>query len=94
MNRQLEEENIIEEQEYKLKSFGDLLKRRKPKKQKHKIDYRFQELGIEMQKYFKKNIWFLFTKYDELKLRDAFKICKKKGIKNIAYLLGIYRRMK
>lgn len=66
------------------------------KASKRKIDYSFQELGIEMQDYFtsakKSLIWSLFYKFREDKIRDAFKVCKEKGIQNIAYLMGILKK--
>jgi len=91
MNRQQQEENIIEQQDYKPKSLKDYLKTRKTKTTK--ADFRFQELGMEMQEYFKQNIWYLFYKYDEFQIKDAFTICKNKGIKKINYLVGIIRRL-
>ena len=91
MNRINQEQELYEEQDYKPKSLKSLLKLKKPAK--HKIDYSFQDLGIEMQSYFKKIIWYLFHKYDELKIRDAFKICKEKGIKKVNYLVGIIKHI-
>lgn len=56
-----------------------------------KIEHSFQELGIEMQKFFGKNIWYLFYKHKEDDLRYAFSICQKKNKRSIPYLLGIIK---
>ena len=59
---------------------------------KHKIEYSFQEIGVQMSQYFKGNIWWIFHKHPEWKIRDAFKVCKKAGIYKINYLLGILKK--
>lgn len=81
---------------------GEKKSLRKPvfevKKSDKKIDYSFQELGLEMQDYFGKNkkglIWSLFYKFREDRIRDAFIFCQKKGIKDISYLVGILKNAK
>lgn len=70
---------------------SEKLKNYKIKKSKAKINFSYQELGIELQKYFKTNTWWIFSRYEEWKIRDAFKICKEKGISSVNYLLGILR---
>ena len=57
-----------------------------------KIDHSYQELAIEMQQFFGKNIWYLFWKYKEQDIKEAFEICKRKEIKNVAYLIGCINR--
>ena len=56
-----------------------------------KVDHSYQELGIEMQRFFGRNIWYLFYKYKEQDLRDAFEICKRNNKKSVGYLIGIIR---
>ena len=56
-----------------------------------KIDHSFQELGVEMSKYFKDNIWFLFSIYSEEDMKYAFEICKRKEIFTIGYMRGIIK---
>lgn len=53
-----------------------------------KVEYSYQELGIDMQQYFGKNVWYLFHKYKEQDIREAFAICQKKNIRKIPYLIG------
>ncbi len=53
-----------------------------------RIKYSYQELGFEMQKYFKQNIWFIFYRYRESEIREAFQICQKEK-KPFPYLMGI-----
>jgi len=60
---------------------------------KHKIDYEYQEIGIEMSKYFKDNIWWLFHKYSYPKIRQAFKICQRDSIYTISYFIGIIKKL-
>ena len=55
---------------------------------KHKIDHSFQELGIEMSKHFKGNIWWIFNKYPENAIRIAFKKRQEEGVYRIDYLLN------
>jgi hypothetical protein len=59
---------------------------------KQKIDYEYQELGVEMQQHFGRNIWWLFWKHDINDLRYAFDICKKNDIKEVNYLIGCIKR--
>ena len=61
-----------------------------------KVDFPFQELGIEMQTYYDENIWWLFHKdYAPLgKIREAFKIAKAKNNKSVPYLIGIIKNLK
>jgi len=61
--------------------------------QQHKADYSFQELGIIMAQQFKENIWWIFHKYSEDKIRRAFKVCQEKGVYKLRFLLGVLRRL-
>jgi hypothetical protein len=63
------------------------------KNQNPKVQYEYQEIGLEMQKWFGKNIWWIFSRPEAnlQKVRDALKICQQKGIKNIGYLIGILK---
>jgi hypothetical protein len=71
---------------------------------KSKIDFSYQELGLEMQEFFplkdRPRIWGSFYKYDERKIRDAFITCQKQfratndnKFKNINYLIGIVKKL-
>ncbi len=65
-----------------------------------KIDHSFQELGVEMEAWFKKEkknlLWSLFHKkeYSENMLREAFFACKRQNKASVLYLMGVLRRMK
>ena len=61
--------------------------------EKHRVDYSFQALGIEMSIEFKENIWWVFHKYSEDKIRRAFKVCQEKGVYKLKFLLGVLRRL-
>ena len=78
-----------------LSGYTDLLKERaaqfKERTEGKRIDHSFQELGIEMQKYFNRNIWHLFYKYKEQDLREAFAICQRNDKKSVGYLIGVIR---
>ena len=59
-----------------------------------KVKYEFQELGIELDKWFGKKCWFIFYRPEaELnRIKEAFKICQDKGIRSLNYMLGILRK--
>lgn len=65
---------------------------------KKDIDFSYQELGMDMQKYFldqdRDLIWSLLHKYPERKLLDAFNICKKRGKNSVQYMLGVLNKLK
>ncbi len=65
----------------------------KPSEQK--IDYSFQELGIEIETYFgkSKRIWAMFHKvgYTESLMRYALKECQNRGVTNLNYFEAIIR---
>ncbi len=88
---------ITEQNPFKKIDFNlDLEARRKAFEKKvggKKVDYEYQEIGLEMQKWFNKNIWFIFYRpeADLDKIKNAFKICREKGKKEINYLLGILK---
>uniref|UniRef100_A0A6H1ZQA3 Uncharacterized protein n=1 Tax=viral metagenome TaxID=1070528 RepID=A0A6H1ZQA3_9ZZZZ len=70
----------------------DLLKQ-KNFQPKHKVDYSFQDLGLEMQDYFKTNIWWIFHRnWGEEQIRDAFIACKRAKITKVSYLVGILNK--
>lgn len=56
-----------------------------------KANYRYQELGLEMQPYFKQNIWWLFHKYHEDDIRFAFEQCKKYEKFHIGYIISVIK---
>ncbi|MEK9694529.1 MAG: hypothetical protein VW270_02130 [Candidatus Poseidoniales archaeon] len=63
-----------------------------------KISYSFQELGETMTDFYPRRqssfVWSLFCKYREGDIYDAFQICRGKGIRNVAYLVGIIKNKK
>lgn len=78
--------------------YEDKLKERKEafdkKYEGKKVEFEYQELGIEMQKYFKKNIWYLFWKYNEEDIKYAYEQCKKYDKPHVPYLVAIIRKRK
>ena len=69
---------------------------------KRKIEYSFQELGLEMQKHFPKEqrgwMWSLFNPsasggYTENQIRQAFRVCQEKGILDVKYLRGVLKNI-
>ena len=65
------------------------------KKSAQKVDFEFQSLCIELEAYFKtKQVWTLPHKVGmtESKLRDAHKVCEKKGITSFRYLMGVLKK--
>lgn len=78
--------------------FGNYLETLKERKEEYerehpeKIEFEFQELGIEMKKYFGRNLFWVFSMdYSVDDIRRAFNICKERDVKNYAYLLGILK---
>lgn len=75
-------------------NIADILKNRQSKPLK-KIDYEFQQLGLEMQEWFPKKdwkrMWTIFYRkgFTESLIRDAFLECKKRKVKGIGYLIAI-----
>jgi hypothetical protein len=61
----------------------------KPKK---KFNFRYQVLADEMTINFKRNCYWLFWKYPEHKIENAYKVCKEKGIDKISYLIGMLNK--
>ena len=62
--------------------------------EKSKINFEFQQLGLEMQPLYGKLIWTLFYTYNLEKIKDADKICRQKGITSLPYLVGVIKRLK
>lgn len=65
-----------------------------PSKKESKVNFEFQELGLELQPIYGKVIWSLFHKvgFTEQKIRRAHEVCKQKGILKLAYLIGCVKR--
>lgn len=58
------------------------------------LELRNKEVGEALKEHFKmKNPYFLFTTYSPDQLEYALKVCQKKGIKKLPYLLGILRNL-
>jgi len=56
--------------------------------------HEFTEVGKEMSKYFKVNIWFLFHRFPLEKIKAAFLVCQKREIYTIAYIVAIMNQLK
>jgi len=65
------------------------------KPSERRIDYSFQELGLEIEAYFGKSsrIWSMFHKvgYTEHLMRYALKECMTRGVKNLNYFEKIIK---
>ena len=93
MDRITYEESIIEEKPLKLFDISKY----KPKEAKKKIEFEFQSLGLEMKEYFgKQKFWYLFhdARFNVKMIREAFEICKKRGVCKVNYLLGVLNNLK
>lgn len=64
------------------------------KAKKKKIDYEFQQLGIELEPLYGKAIWAMFYKWPLVKIKDAHKVCVNKGITKIPFLIGVMKNLK
>ena len=78
------------------KSIGEILKtERKPDT---RVEYEYQEIGLEMQKWFPKSewrlIWPLFYKYPVYSVKRAFKETRDRNKKTVRYLIVVLRNMK
>jgi hypothetical protein len=82
--------------------FGDyesLLNKRRAefeKKNPEKIDYEFQEVGVEMVKWFQPKrpgaVWAVFHKHDLKLIQECFAICKKNDKRSLPYFFGCVKR--
>ena len=86
LNERLKGKNIEEI----LKFRRNLLEKRTGGK---KVNFEFQEIGLEMQKYFNQNIWFLFYRYPLDDIKKAFEICKTKKINKVGYIIGVLKKI-
>ena len=57
------------------------------------VEYSFQEVGKQMQEKFDGNIWWLFHRYPEDKIRAAFKVCQERDIYKTGYLIGVLKKL-
>lgn len=66
-----------------------------PEIKKDKVQFEFQELGMELQPIYGKAIWTLFYRpnFTEFKIRKAHAIAQEKGINTIGYLIGIIKKL-
>lgn len=75
-----------------MEAIKDLLKSRLPKPEvKKKFNYAWQVKADEVSTYFGKPLYWLFHKYYDWQVMNAYKVCKEKGITAVPYLLGILR---
>ena len=49
--------------------------------------HEWQELGHEMSNKFGRQMYFLFYRYPENKIREAYKKCSEKGVYKISHLI-------
>lgn len=69
-----------------------LKKRRAAFEEKHgDVEYEFQVIGKEMEKYFKKNIWYLFYRYSLDDIKYAFEQCRRYDKPHLPYFLAVIR---
>lgn len=77
----------------KLSSYSIPVKPVKPK-----IKYRYQELGLEMQKWFPQQehgfMWSLFYRYHEDDIREAYRKIQFTNKHSVPYLIGIIKNLK
>lgn len=66
----------------------------KLERETRRIDFEFQALGVELQPIYGKAIWALFYKFPMSKIKDAVKICEKRGITKLPYLIGVIKHLK
>lgn len=71
----------------------ELLKDKKFESKKDNF-HEFQILGKEISNFVKKPAYFLFSKYNHDKIRDAFEIIKKKNIPDLSYMIKIIINLK
>lgn len=88
----------MEDEIVKTKSMFDLLKDFSAPAQelkKSKVQYEFQELGLELEPIYGKVIWSLFYKkgFTEFKIRKAHEIAQRRNITKVAYLIGIIKKL-
>ena len=61
--------------------------------EERKVEFEFQALGLEMEPYYGKAVWGLFYKHPVPKIRDAHKIAIERGHTELAYLIGILKKL-
>lgn len=80
-----------------LPSHWEKLKAKIEKARGSKIDYEFQEIGMKMAEFFPKNqhrwMWSLFYKFHEKRLHAAYEVCKKRGVADVKYLIGVAKNL-
>jgi transposase len=79
--------------------YADLLAQRKREYEKEhpqKIEHEFQEVGVNMVKWFQPKrpsiVWSLFYKHDLKLIQQCFDICKRNDKRSIGYLHGCIKR--
>ena len=55
--------------------------------------YQYEELAHEMTSKFGRQMYVIFWRYPENKIREAFRVCNEKGIYKVAYLVGIINNL-
>ena len=64
---------------------------------KHKIESSHQAYAVEIRGNFPKEqeklLWITFANYQEQDIRQAFRVCKDKGIYDVKYLRGVLRNI-
>ena len=94
MNKyEIEAEITTEQHPFKRIEVNLDLEKRREYYEKRKISFEFQEVGLELEKWFGKKCWFVFYQPEaELsKVKEALRICKEKNIRDLKYFLGILK---
>lgn len=68
------------------------LKNYKIKTPKKKFNHKWQVLADEISTYFNKPLYWLFYRYEDWKIENAYKACKEKGVDKVNYLIGILKK--
>lgn len=73
----------------KLPSIQNYIEQLKNRSSKHK--YQWQESAERLSQWFGTPLYWLYHRYEQWKIEDAFRICQEKNIKKLGYLIGILK---
>ena len=73
-----------------LSQYQNTIKARAKKSPNHK--YAWQVTAQEISDYFKKPLYFLFYKYPEFQILNAYKWCKEKNISRYQILISLLKK--
>lgn len=60
---------------------------------KKKFNARWEVLADEMTTCFGRNCYRIFRRKEDWKIRNAYQICRIKGIRSLSYLMGILKNL-